>query len=57
LVKNPAKRLGSGLSDAAEIKAHPFFGGIDWNSLLQLKITPPFFPTIVTDFGFYVIEN
>jgi hypothetical protein len=40
--------LGSGSSDAAEIKAHPFFGGIDWDALLQLKVVPPFFPTIVS---------
>ena len=38
LVKDPAKRLGGGPTDAQEIKAHLFFETIDWLSLEQKKV-------------------
>lgn len=41
LVKNPQKRLGA-QRGAEEIKAHPFFKGINWALLRQEK--PPFVP-------------
>jgi serine/threonine protein kinase len=41
LVKDPAKRLGS-MSGAEEIKAHPWFEGINW-ALLRNE-TPPYIP-------------
>ncbi|EAS04466.2 Serine/Threonine kinase domain protein (macronuclear) [Tetrahymena thermophila SB210] len=41
LQRNPAKRLGSGKGDAEEIKAHPFFGDVDWNTVYQRKLKPP----------------
>ncbi|KAJ3034450.1 Serine/threonine kinase [Rhizophlyctis rosea] len=44
--KNPARRLGGGRSDAAEVKAHPYFAGQDWNAYLEKRIPPPFVPTI-----------
>ncbi|KAI8145371.1 kinase-like domain-containing protein [Fennellomyces sp. T-0311] len=46
LQRDPAKRLGSGEGDAAEVKAHRFFCGVDWNALLAKRVSPPFFPTI-----------
>jgi serine/threonine protein kinase len=33
LVKNPAKRLGSGKFDAEIVKCHPWFKDIDWNEV------------------------
>jgi len=49
LEKNPLKRLGHG--GAEEIKAHPFFEGIDWKLLLEKKIEVPFKPDNITDMG------
>ena len=58
LVKDPARRLGGGPSDAQEIKSHPFFDSIDWTSLEQKKIPPPFKPQVLseTDTRNFVIE-
>ncbi|OHT06487.1 hypothetical protein TRFO_25518 [Tritrichomonas foetus] len=42
LCRDPKKRLGSQSID--EIKNHPWFKGIDWNNLLEMK--PPFVPQL-----------
>mmetsp|Transcript_17482 Transcript_17482/g.53261 ORF Transcript_17482/g.53261 Transcript_17482/m.53261 type:complete len:493 (+) Transcript_17482:378-1856(+) len=47
LQRDPARRLGSGPSDAAEIKAHPFFERVDWEALLDGTAPPPWQPTVV----------
>jgi hypothetical protein len=36
LEKDPTKRLGSGPKGISEIKEHPFFETIDWNSVENL---------------------
>jgi len=46
LVVNPKLRLGSGDSDASEIKEHPFFVGTDWVALEAGRITPPWTPLV-----------
>jgi len=48
LNRNPKHRLGA-QRDAAELKEHPFFNGIDWNLLANKKITPPFKPNVESD--------
>ncbi|XP_011691816.1 PREDICTED: G protein-coupled receptor kinase 1 isoform X1 [Wasmannia auropunctata] len=44
LQRDISKRLGCRSSGAEEIKAHPFFNGIDWQQVYLLKYTPPLIP-------------
>uniref|UniRef100_A0A4W4HQ82 protein kinase C n=1 Tax=Electrophorus electricus TaxID=8005 RepID=A0A4W4HQ82_ELEEL len=46
LRRNPERRLGSGEKDAEEVKKQPFFRSMDWETLLQRKLPPPFVPSI-----------
>ncbi|KAI9202644.1 uncharacterized protein BJ171DRAFT_512805 [Polychytrium aggregatum] len=46
LMKDPSKRLGCGRTDSEEIKKHPYFKGVDFDAMLQLKLPPPFYPSI-----------
>ncbi|TYZ61506.1 hypothetical protein PybrP1_006830 [[Pythium] brassicae (nom. inval.)] len=44
LTRKVGDRLGSGPTDAEEIKAHPFFKGIDWEAVMNKEIVPEFKP-------------
>ncbi|UKZ78996.1 hypothetical protein TrVFT333_006747 [Trichoderma virens FT-333] len=44
LCRSPEQRLGAH-EGASEIKAHPFFEGIDWHKLIRRKYQPAFKPT------------
>ncbi|KAM7451879.1 Serine/threonine-protein kinase Sgk1 [Porites harrisoni] len=46
LQKDRTKRLGQGPSDFEDIKNHPFFRNIDWESLYEKKIEPPYNPNV-----------
>ncbi|KAI8614387.1 kinase-like domain-containing protein [Chytriomyces sp. MP71] len=46
LTKEPLARLGAGLKDAVEIKSHPYFKDVNWDDVLNLRIPPPFFPSV-----------
>ncbi|OWA50571.1 RAC serine/threonine-protein kinase [Hypsibius exemplaris] len=46
LVKDPARRLGGGRGDSADIQAHPFFASINWDDLIARKYEPPFKPQV-----------
>lgn len=48
LNRNPKHRLGA-ISDAEELKQHPFFKDIDWNALSNKLITPPFKPKLKSE--------
>ena len=47
--KNPEKRLGYGPDDAKFIKEHPWFSNVNWSSLLNKEIKPPFVPLIKSE--------
>lgn len=49
LIKDPTKRLGGGPDDAREIMMHAFFRGLNWQDLIEKKITPPFIPEITCE--------
>ncbi|KAI0075072.1 protein kinase C [Panus rudis PR-1116 ss-1] len=46
LTRDPTRRLGSGKTDAEEIKRHPFFKDVNFDDVLNKRIPPPYFPTI-----------
>lgn len=46
LDRNPASRIGCGPNGKADIKAHAFFAGLDWDKMAKRQIPPPFKPTI-----------
>ena len=48
-IKDPEKRLGSGPNGVNDIKSHIFFSSINWESILEKKIKPPFIPLAPTD--------
>ena len=39
LVKDPKQRLGGGRNDAHDIMNHVFFASIDWDLLVQKKVS------------------
>eukprot|EP00825_Cyclidium_porcatum_P004679 TRINITY_DN12214_c0_g1_i2.p1 TRINITY_DN12214_c0_g1~~TRINITY_DN12214_c0_g1_i2.p1 ORF type:complete len:302 (-),score=55.45 TRINITY_DN12214_c0_g1_i2:17-922(-) len=45
--KKVQQRLG--FNGAADVKAHPWFEKVDWKSLLEKKIKPPFIPKLKTE--------
>ena len=47
LDRRPEERLGA--RGAEDIKAHPFFAGIDWRKLLARKYEPMFKPNVVSN--------
>jgi len=43
LETDPKKRLGA-INDAADVKRHEFFDGIDWEAAANRRLKPPFIP-------------
>uniref|UniRef100_A0A7E4UV23 non-specific serine/threonine protein kinase n=1 Tax=Panagrellus redivivus TaxID=6233 RepID=A0A7E4UV23_PANRE len=49
LKRHVEARLGSGASDAEEIKEHAFFRCMNWDTVYSRKMDPPFKPNIQSD--------
>ncbi len=47
LTRDPTRRLGAGKTDAEEIKRHAFFKDTNWDDIMNKRIPPPYYPTIV----------
>mmetsp|Transcript_17084 Transcript_17084/g.47880 ORF Transcript_17084/g.47880 Transcript_17084/m.47880 type:complete len:393 (+) Transcript_17084:135-1313(+) len=46
LDRDPERRLGGGLSDGEEVKAHPFFKNTNWQKVDLRGYEPPFRPNV-----------
>ena len=53
LINNPKDRLG--LKGAEEIKKHPFFRGVDWDNIRNIKA--PFIPKLKSEYDTSYFEN
>ena len=56
MTRDPARRLGSSKEDAEEIKRQPFFRDVSFDDVLNKRIPPPYFPTIVSIICFDVLR-
>eukprot|EP00011_Vannellida_sp_DIVA3-517-6-12_P015113 CAMPEP_0114637098 /NCGR_PEP_ID=MMETSP0168-20121206/17319_1 /TAXON_ID=95228 ORGANISM="Vannella sp., Strain DIVA3 517/6/12" /NCGR_SAMPLE_ID=MMETSP0168 /ASSEMBLY_ACC=CAM_ASM_000044 /LENGTH=1017 /DNA_ID=CAMNT_0001848817 /DNA_START=254 /DNA_END=3307 /DNA_ORIENTATION=+ len=46
LTKSVDRRLGCGPTGIEEVKAHPFFAGIDWEAMLRMEVKPHIRPKL-----------
>lgn len=46
LQADPKRRLGCGVSDAADVKNHTWFSGVNWDALSRRLIQAPFTPPV-----------
>uniref|UniRef100_A0A8C6YJK8 non-specific serine/threonine protein kinase n=2 Tax=Elapinae TaxID=42168 RepID=A0A8C6YJK8_NAJNA len=49
LKKDPKQRLGGGPNDAKEVMEHRFFAAVNWQDVVQKKLTPPFKPQVTSE--------
>jgi len=49
LLLDPERRLGGGPTDVEEVKAHAFFGDVDWRAVYESRIPVPFKPNLSGD--------
>jgi serine/threonine protein kinase len=47
--RNPATRLGASDRDAEEVKEHPFFASLSWESVYEKKYKPEWVPQIANE--------
>ena len=47
LQKDGRTRLGSGPADFEDVRNHDFYRSLNWDDLIQRKMTPPFRPELV----------
>jgi hypothetical protein len=46
LVKVPNRRLGCTQGGVAQVKAHPWFNGFDWDALARRELKAPYVPEV-----------
>ena len=46
LIKDPKQRIGCREGGVNELKQHPFFKGVEWQSLYRREVRPPYEPQI-----------
>ena len=56
-VADPEKRLGGGPDDGKELRAHPWFAGVDWDQIYNKQIKPPFKPRLGSDTDVRYIDS
>ena len=49
LVTDRTKRIGNLRNGAEDVKTHKWFKGIDWEDVLNRKLTPPLLPRVRYD--------
>lgn len=59
LVKDPAKRLGSGPDGLSNLKKHPFFAGLNWSKIYKKEVKPEFVPCekSQSEFRYFQVQN
>ncbi|KAG7274405.1 hypothetical protein CRUP_027035 [Coryphaenoides rupestris] len=49
LKKDPKQRLGGGSNDAKDVMSHAFFVSINWQDVVDKKLTPLFKPQVTSE--------
>jgi len=57
LTTDPEQRIGSGPNGIADVKAHPFFSGVDWATLLEKEAMFIPQPDDAIDTGYFVEKS
>lgn len=57
LDRNPATRLGASEEDAAEIMRHPFFASLNWDDVINKRITPEWVPEMKNETDTHLFDE
>ena len=57
LDQDPKKRLGNGINGGDDVKAHPYFNGVNWEEAWDKKLNPPYIPKVKNDLDIKYFEK